>query len=43
MDKHRYIIEDNKEIMTPCLVYYKDIIAENTKKAIALAGGSRRL
>lgn len=43
MDKHIYTIEDSEDMLTPCLVYYKDIIRENTTKAIALAGGSRRL
>ena len=39
----RYDIKDTSEIITPQLVYYKDIIIENIKKAIRIAGSDKRL
>ena len=38
MDNH-YKFEESKEVITPALVYYLDIIKENIKKAVDLAGG----
>ena len=37
-----YKIDDNS-ILTPSLIYYKDIIISNIKKAIEIAGGPNRL
>lgn len=39
----RYKIQETGEIVTPQLVYYKEIIVENIKKAVSLAGGPERL
>ena len=38
MDNH-YKFEESKDVITPALVYYLDIIKENIKKAVDLAGG----
>lgn len=38
-----YEIQNTEEIITPQLVYYKEIVIENIKKAIARAGGAKRL
>lgn len=43
MLENLYTISNNEAITTPNLVYYKDIIIENTKKAINIAGGADRL
>ncbi len=40
---YKYEIKDTSEIITPQLVYYKDIIIENIRKAINLAGSAERL
>lgn len=39
----RYEIQNTEEMITPQLVYYKEIIVENIQKAIARAGGAGRL
>ena len=39
----RYDIKDTSEIITPQLVYYKDIIIEKIKKAILINGTDMRL
>lgn len=43
MDKTRYLFEGREEMITPVLLYYKDYITENIKKAIRMAGDSERL
>ena len=43
MLENLYTVSDSEEIITPNLVYYKDIIIENTKKAINIAGDADRL
>ncbi|MGD9567958.1 MAG: D-TA family PLP-dependent enzyme [Sedimentibacter sp.] len=43
MVKNLYEIENPYEIITPNLIYYKDIIISNVEKSIKLAGGSHRL
>lgn len=40
---HHYKFEESKEIITPALVYYLDIIKENIQKAVELAGGPEYL
>ncbi|MDR1834549.1 MAG: D-TA family PLP-dependent enzyme [Fusobacteriaceae bacterium] len=37
MTKNIYELRNTENIITPALVYYKDLILENTKKAIAIA------
>ena len=39
----QYAIENMETLDSPGLVYFHDIIVENTEKAIALAGGAERL
>lgn len=41
--EHRYYFSDSGEVITPALIYYKDIIRENIQKAVKLAGGASRL
>lgn len=43
MFENIYKIENDQDFLTPCLIYYKDIIMSNTKKAIKIAGGANRL
>lgn len=38
-----YLFEESKEVITPALVYYLDIIKENIRKAVDLAGGPENL
>ncbi len=40
---HSYSFEGIGDIISPALIYYRDIILENTKKAIEMAGGASRL
>lgn len=40
---HRYEIKNPEQLITPCLIYYLDMIKTNTEKAIALAGSAKRL
>ena len=39
----RYRIHNTNEILTPALIYYKDIIEDNIQKMIRTAGGAKRL
>lgn len=39
----RYEIKDTDRIVTPALIYHKEIILENLDKMIAIAGGAERL
>ncbi|HML46934.1 MAG TPA: D-TA family PLP-dependent enzyme, partial [Clostridia bacterium] len=43
MKTDRYGLENAESIVSPALVYYKDILENNVKLAIAMAGGARRL
>jgi len=43
MDRNAYILEDTGDLISPSLIYYKDIIFENTKRIIEMAGGAERL
>ena len=38
-----YAFEGQDAVISPQLVYYKDIIVDNIEKMIALAGGTERL
>lgn len=38
-----YRIENEAEIFSPALIYYEDLIRENTRKTIEIAGGAERL
>jgi len=39
----RYILKNTEDIVTPALVYYKELMIENTDKIISMAGGAERL
>lgn len=41
--KHFYEVKNTGDLISPCLIYYLDIIKSNTEKAIALAGSAKRL
>lgn len=43
MESHRYEIKNTDSIITPALVYYKDIIEENLDKMAEVAGDINRL
>lgn len=43
MDSEKYRISGAESLITPALVYYKDIIEANTDRLIALSGGADRL
>ena len=43
MNNIKYKVKQEEKIITPALLYYKEIIIENTKKAIEVAGGAERL
>lgn len=43
MDAGIYQIEHIDQLITPALIYYKDLIIENIEKSIKIAGGPRRL
>lgn len=43
MGSDRYRLRDDQDIASPQLIFYEDIIRENTRKAIVIAGGAHRL
>ena len=43
MEEKRYLLKHTDEIITPCLIYYKDIIEQNIKEMISVAGNANRL
>jgi len=43
MSDQAYAFEGQDAVISPQLVYYKDIIADNIEKMIAIAGGAERL
>jgi len=43
MDRSTYALEDTGELISPALIYYKDMILDNTKRVIEMAGGAERL
>ena len=43
MNDHAYAFEGQDAVISPQLVYYKDIIADNIEKTIKIAGGTERL
>jgi D-serine deaminase-like pyridoxal phosphate-dependent protein len=42
-DKKMYALENTEELISPALIYYKDIIFNNTQRAIQMAGGAKQL
>lgn len=43
MKAETYCLKNSQNIFSPALVYYEDIIRDNTKKIIEIAGGPQRL
>ena len=43
MEKETYVLDNTKDIISPALVYYKDIIVANTRRIIDMAGGADKL
>ena len=43
MEKNTYALENTGDLLSPALIYYKDIILSNTKRIIEMAGGSEQL
>ena len=43
MDRSVYELKDTGDLISPALVYYKDIILGNTKRVIEMAGGPQQL
>ena len=43
MKKNNYTLEDTGNLISPALIYYKDIILANTKRIIEMAGGPEHL
>ena len=43
MEKEPYLIDDTEELISPALIFYKDIILANTKRIIEMAGGPQYL
>lgn len=42
-DKKTYALENTEDLVSPALIYYKDIIVANTKRIIRMAGGPEHL
>jgi len=43
METSTYALENTGDLISPALIYYKDIILSNTKRVIEMAGGPQRL
>jgi len=43
MNKNIYALRDTSSLVSPALIYYRDIILANTKRIIEMAGGAERL
>ena len=43
MEKKEYVLNNTKDLISPALVYYKDIIIANTRRIIDMAGGADKL
>jgi len=43
MDKKVYALRDTSLLVSPALIYYRDIILANTRRIIEMAGGAERL
>jgi D-serine deaminase-like pyridoxal phosphate-dependent protein len=42
-DKKTYALENTEDLVSPALIYYQDIILDNTKRIIKMAGGAEHL
>ena len=43
MDGKAYALRDTSNLISPALIYYRDIILANTRRTIEMAGGAERL
>ena len=43
MERDAYVLKDTGNLISPALVYYKDIILANTKRIMEMAGGPQQL
>ena len=43
MEKASYALNETENLISPALIYYKDIILANTKRIIEMAGGPKQL
>jgi len=43
MEASAYALENADDLISPALIYYKDIILDNTRRIIQMAGGPQRL
>jgi D-serine deaminase-like pyridoxal phosphate-dependent protein len=43
VEAQNYVLENTGELISPALIYYEDIIRENTRRIVALAGGPEQL
>jgi len=43
MERSTYVLKDTENLISPALIYYKDIILDNTKRVIEMAGGPQHL
>jgi len=43
MERSVYVLENTGDLISPALIYYKDIILDNTKRVIQMAGGPGQL
>lgn len=43
MDIRNYALEDTENLISPALIYYRDIILDNTQRVIQMAGGAQNL
>jgi len=43
MEISTYALENTGDLISPALIYYKDIILDNTKRVIEMAGGAQHL
>jgi D-serine deaminase-like pyridoxal phosphate-dependent protein len=43
MDRKVYALRDTSPLVSPALIYYRDIILANTRRIIEMAGGAERL
>lgn len=43
MISNRYTLENTDAVISPALIYYRDLIIQNTKRAIQIAGSAERL
>jgi len=43
IERSTYALENTENLISPALVYYKDIILDHTQRIIDMAGGAKQL